>query len=138
VVDVAVVGDDQPVALVDRPEFAALSTGPRAHRAAAAAALNTAINSRTTQLLRTLREAAAAEPDLAARLVELREAQRQTAHVAGARIAGRELTVAEGDGLWVLITQEVYELLTGSAGWSPAEYEAWLTEAVIRLLCLDD
>ncbi len=27
VLDVAVVGDDDPVALVDRPEFAALSTG---------------------------------------------------------------------------------------------------------------
>ena len=78
VVDVAVVGDDDPVALVDRPEFAALSTGTRRERVLAAAALNTAINQRTTPLFRALREAAAVEPVLAQRLQSLRESQRET------------------------------------------------------------
>ena len=48
VVDVPAVGYDDPVALVDRPEFAALSTrGSTRERVLAAAALNTSINQRT-------------------------------------------------------------------------------------------
>jgi AcrR family transcriptional regulator len=138
VLDVAVVGDDQPVALMDRPEFAALSTGRHRQRAAAAAELNTAINRRTTGLQRALREAATVEPDLAARLVDMRDRQRMTVHIGGAMVAGRDLTTAEADGLWAVLSQETYELLTGSAGWSTAQYEEWLAEAIGRLLRLDD
>lgn len=138
VLDVAVVGDDEPVALMDRPEFAALSTGTHHQRAAAAAALNTAINRRTTGLQRALREAATVEPDLATRLVDMRERQRLTVHIGAAMVAGRELATDEADGLWAVLSQETYDLVTGSAGWSDAQYEAWLTEAVIRLLRLDD
>ena len=43
VLDVGVVGDDEPVALADRPEFTAMSQGSPGERAAAAAALVTAI-----------------------------------------------------------------------------------------------
>lgn len=138
VVDVAVVGDDEPVALMDRPEFAALSRGSRLQRAAAAARLVAGVNGRTAGLQRALREGAAADPDLASRLDEIRQAQRQTVRIAGAAIAGRELTPVEGDGLWVVITMEVYDLLTCSAGWTPVRYEQWLTDTIVRLLTLDD
>ena len=137
VLDVAVVGDDEPVALMDRPEFAALSTGGRKERATAAAALNAAINRRTTGLHRALREAAAVEPELAQRLHDSREGQRRTVHIAAAMVADREVSAAEGDGLWAVLTQEVYELLTERVGWSPAQYEEWLTETIIRLLQLE-
>jgi hypothetical protein len=30
----------------------------------------------------------------------------------------------------------VYELLTGSTGWSPAKYEEWLTGVMVRLFDL--
>ena len=43
VLDVGVVGDDEPVALAERPEFIALSHGSPGERAAAAAALVTGI-----------------------------------------------------------------------------------------------
>lgn len=138
VIDFAVVGDDRPVALMDRPEFAALSRGSHLQRAAAAASLVAAVNGRTVGLQRALREGAAADPALASRLDEIRQAQRQTVHIAGAAIAGRELTPLEGDGLWAVITVEVYDLLTGSAGWSRARYEQWLTDTIVRLLTLDD
>jgi hypothetical protein len=29
---------------------------------------------------------------------------------------------------------EVYWLLTGSCGWTPEEYEAWLAGAIVKLL----
>ena len=137
VLDVGVVGDDEPVALADRPEFIALSQGGPAERAAAASALVTAISRRTSGVQRTLREAAAVEPELAARLEEARARQRLNVQVGGAMVAGRELSRAEAEGLWAVLSVEGYELLTGSAGWSPEQYEKWLTGAITRLLDLD-
>jgi len=52
-------------------------------------------------------------------------------------VAGRELSSAEANGLWAVLSAEVYELLTGSAGWSPDQYEQWLAGAIIRLLDLE-
>ena len=138
VVDVAVVGDDEPVALIDRPEFAAISRGSRHERAVAAAALNTAINERTISLFIALREAAAVEPALATRLEVLRESQRRTIHDAAAVVAGREVAPRDADGLWALLSQDVYGLLCGSAGWSPTQYREWVAEAITTLLHLDD
>lgn len=134
VVDVAVVGDDDPVALVDRPEFAALSSGSRRERVLAAAALNTAINQRTIAVFRALREAAAVEPVLALRLQGLRESQRQTVHLALAMVAGREVVATQADGLWALLSQDVYELLVGSADWSPPQYQTWVAQAITTIL----
>ena len=136
VLDVGVVGDDEPVALADRPEFTALSQGGPGDRAAAAARLVTGIARRTAGVQRTLREAATGEPELAARLEEARERQRLNVQVGGAMVAGRELSGAEAEGLWAVLSQEVYELLTGSAGWSPEQYEQWVAGAITRLLNL--
>lgn len=136
VLDVAVVGDDQPVALMERAEFAALSQGGTGERTAAASSLVTAINRRTSGLQRALREAAAVEDTLAARLEDTRGRQRVTVQVGASAVAGRELTQDEADGLSAVLSMEVYELLTGSAGWSPAKYDTWLREALTRLLGL--
>ena len=137
VLDVGVVGDDEPVALAERPEFTALSQGSPGERAAAAAALVTAIGRRTSGVQRTLREAAAVEPELAARLEQARERQRRNVRAGGAMVAGRELSDAEAEGLWAVLSQEVYELLTDSAGWSPDQYEQWVAGAITRLLGLE-
>jgi AcrR family transcriptional regulator len=136
VLDVAVVGDDRPVALMERADFAALGRGDVGERTAAAAALVAAINSRTTGLQRALREAAASEAGLATRLEETRGRQRLTVRVGGSMVAGRELAQDEADGLSAVLSMEVYELLTGSAGWGPEKYEEWLADALTRLLGL--
>ncbi len=138
VLDVGVVGDDEPVALAERPEFTALAHGSPGERAAAAAALVTAISRQTSGVQRTLREAAATEPELAARLEEARGRQRLNVQDGGAMVAGRELSSAVATGLWAVLSAEVYELLTGSAGWSPDQYEQWLAGAIIRLLDLEN
>jgi AcrR family transcriptional regulator len=136
VLDVAVVGDDEPVSLMDRPEFTTLGQGSQAQRAAAAARLATAVNGRTAGLQRALREAAAAEPGLAARLEEARERQRLTVRAAVSMLTGREADATEAEGLSAVVSDEVYELLTGSTGWSPAKYEEWLTGVMVRLFDL--
>lgn len=53
-------------------------------------------------------------------------------------VTGREVTAVHADGLWALLSQEVYELLVDSTGWSPAQYQAWLAEAITTLLHLHD
>ena len=138
VFDVTVVGDDDPVALVDRPEFTALSAGARRERVLAAAALNTAINHRTSPMFRALREAAAVEPVLALRLQSLRMSQRETIRRALEMVGGQEVPATQADGLWALLSQEVYELLVGSAGWSSAQYQTWVAQAITTTLQLDE
>jgi hypothetical protein len=40
------------------------------------------------------------------------------------------------DVLWAMTSAEVYGLLTVGRGWSPDRYEAWLADALMRLLLL--
>ena len=136
--DVAIVGDDEPVALVQRPEFAALADGDLTARVAAAARLNAAAHTRTAGLLRALREGAGREPALAARLAAARDGNRATLLAGAARVAGRPLGADEGDGLWALLSPEVFELLTASAGWTTERYRRWVADTLVRLLTGDD
>lgn len=124
--DVAIAGDDQPVAVMGRPEFAALGEGDLESRLAAGAALVTEANRRTAGLISTLREAARSEPDLAERLAQSRRQHRDTARAGASLMAGRELTDTQADALWALVSAEVYELLTGAAGWDEGKYRTWV------------
>ncbi len=133
-IDVAIVGDDEPVDLTARPEFQVMSAGDLRARAAAAADLSATVNERTVGLLRTLREAAGRDPALAARLEEARSGHRATVHAGAPLVAGRPMDATESDGFWALLSPEVFELLTGSAGWSTQQYRRWLTRAVESLL----
>ena len=49
-------------------------------------------------------------------------------------IAGRAVDGAEADGLWAVLSPEMFELLTGSAGWSTQQYRRWLAGAMESLL----
>lgn len=132
--DVAIVGDDEPVDLTARPEFQTMSTGDLRTRVAAAAELSATVNERTVGLLRALREAAAREPALAARLEEARSGHRATVRAGATLIAGRAVEGTEADGLWAVLSPEMFELLTGSAGWSMQQYRRWLAGAMESLL----
>ncbi|MCR8897373.1 TetR/AcrR family transcriptional regulator [Gordonia sp. GONU] len=132
--DVAVVGDDRPVALAQRPEFAALSAGDRRERAAAGAALAADIYARTAGLYRALREGASFDPELASRLVEAYRRQRSDVRAAGEAVAGRTLAADEAEGLWAVISTEVYDLLVNNAGWTHIRYRNWIADATVRLL----
>jgi AcrR family transcriptional regulator len=126
VIDVAVVGDDQPVALAGRAEFAALGRGRRSERIAAAARLLAEVHGRTAGLARVIREAAASDDEMAGVLAATRERQRRDVADAAALIVGREITASERDGVWALTSPEVFLLLVEESGWSAPEYEAWM------------
>jgi AcrR family transcriptional regulator len=134
VVDVAVVGDDRPVALAERGDFAAMGRGRRADRIAAAARVVVSVNGRTAGLAKVLREAAASDDALADELRATRERQRRDVSAAFQLIVGREPTVAERDGLWALTSPDVYLLLVEESGWTPDQLEAWLAQALERLV----
>jgi AcrR family transcriptional regulator len=133
-IDVSVVGDAEPVPLAERPEFAALGVGTIAQRSAAAARLVTAIHERNAQLQLALAQGAASEPELA-RLVREAEARRRlNVRQAAELVTRRSVQDAEADALWAVTSADVFRLLTGGAGWSVPQYEAWVARAIAREL----
>ena len=133
-IDSGVVGDDAPVPLARRPEFAELSVGSFADRVASAARLITGINRRISGLRRALAEAAASEPELAAKLLEAENRRRVNTRQGFELITGREAGDEELDGVWAITGVDVFHLLTGIAGWSVARYEKWVADMLSRLL----
>jgi AcrR family transcriptional regulator len=134
VIDVAIVGDDEPVPLAQRPEFVAVGIGDRQARVEAVARLLTGLNRRVARLDRTFAHAAAGDADLAARLAETRERQRSTYRDGLTLVLEREPAPALVDGLWALGSAEVYLLLVESSGWTPEQYQSWLGDIVHRLV----
>jgi AcrR family transcriptional regulator len=132
--DVAVVGDSEPVPLSQRPEFTALGRGSTRERAEAAASLLRQIHARTGGIGRALREGAAGDPELDARVDDL-EARRRVNVADGARlIAQRPVSETERDGLWAVTSLEVYQLLVERNRWTPERYESWLATTILSLL----
>ena len=134
VVDHAVVGDDEPVPVAQRPEFLALGRGRRADRIAAAAALIAAINSRTGRFAALIREAAATDDEIAEVLRATRERQRRDTAAGVELILGRPPTIEERDGVWALLSPETYLLLVDVSGWSVEQYEAWMASTLAGVL----
>ena len=128
VIDVAVVGDSQPVALAERAEFAAIGRGNRKERIAAAARLVTNVHMRTAAFAKVIREAANSEPEIAAILAATRERQRRDVEAAVALVVDGEVGAADRDGVWALTSPEVYLLLVESSGWASEQYQAWMAE----------
>lgn len=134
VVDVAVVGDDEPVALMERAEFAALAEGDLVERAERGAHLAAAVNERTVELQPVWHVAADTDPGVAESLETALAQRRQTAVAALDLVAGHQLDRREAEGLAAIVGVEVYGLLVRDGGWTDEEYESWLAEVVVRQL----
>jgi len=133
-IDVAVVGDDEPVPLHDRPEFQALGRGSREQRARACARLVTGIHGRTSGLILALKQGAAADPALEDVLRDRETSRRADVELGARLVAGRDVAEEECDGLWALYDVSVYQLLIELRGWTATQYERWLADATDRLL----
>lgn len=139
--DVSIVGDDQAVAMADRPEIQAqlAQTDPRS-QLASFTKIVAQVNARVAPLYRILVSAAESDPDAAALLDELTR-QRQ----AGQRLIARSLAQAgalrpdlrerdAADVIHALMSPELYRLLVIDRGWKPERYERWLTSILIEQL----
>jgi hypothetical protein len=131
--DIAVTGDDRPIPLAERPEFAALASGRLQERAQAAARLLSSVHSHTKGLQRALREAAASDPDLEQMLRTNEEHQRADLERGAQLVYGKPPTPTLRDALWALCSFELYQLLVGRSGWSEPRYENWLAQMFLHL-----
>jgi AcrR family transcriptional regulator len=132
--EAAIVGDALPIAIADRPEFAALGEGDLPTRARAAARFVRAIHERTRGLESALREGAAGDEMLAAFLAEGDARRRRDVETGTRLVAGRDVGETDYDGLWALLSMEFFHLLVDRRGWTADQYEDWLTDALVRLL----
>jgi len=133
VLDVSVGGDDQAVAMADRPKVRSLISDEDAkNQLAGFAALLREIMARVGPVHRILADAARSDQDAASLLAEMarqrHEGQRGIARSlarSGALRAGvRERDAA--DIIHALASPEVYGLLVFDRGWSGERYEKWL------------
>lgn len=134
VIDVAVVGDEEQVAVAERDEFATLGRGRRAERMAQAAALVRTIHERTASYAKVLREAAPGDEQIAEALAATRARQRQDIAAGAALLVGRPPSTEEVDELWALLSPEVYLLLVDEASWAPDAYERWVATMLDRVV----
>lgn len=134
VIDAAVAGDDAPVALAERAEFVAMGHGRRPARIRAGARLLTTLYGRTAPIDKLLRQVAPAEKEIAELLSLAQDMQRRDIAAAFELIVGRPPSKAERDGAWAMASPEVYLLLVDGCGWTPEQYETWMSETMERSL----
>jgi AcrR family transcriptional regulator len=140
-IDVAIAGDHDPVAVLDRGWVAeAQSVGTAAEFLAVVGRVVRPAMTRSAGLVLAAFQAATTDDTLAGLARELNDQRTTTVAwiVDGLR---RRTTLRAGvsgrlaiDEVWLLMDPAVYERLTRHRGWTPARYEKWFTETVLRLL----
>ena len=140
VIDVAIVGDTQPVDVLGRDWMQAALTAPAAaERIAASAAAGRQIMERTGALFAVAQQAAAVEPLIAGFWQQGREQTRHGHAVFWTRMADDGLLDPGADLAWVIDTStilgsaETYLLITRLTGWDLDAYQDWLVTTGMRL-----
>lgn len=139
-IDVAIAGDDEPVAMLDR-EWA-----DRAGEATTAADLLTIATGvlgpaqvRSAGLVLAVLEGAVSEGELNALADQLIEQRAVTAGWlvdALARVAGRPAGLGRTeaiDTMWILMDPAVFDRLTRQRHWSVGQYQRWFARSALRL-----
>jgi AcrR family transcriptional regulator len=139
--DVATVGDEEPVAVAARPEIVAArdDADPRA-AIARHVAYSAALLDRAGDLIMVSVEAAGADPDMraaadagAAATHRVHLALAESLHARGALRDGLDPAGA-ADVMYALVSPHVHRLLRRHRGWSGERYRGWLEESLAREL----
>jgi AcrR family transcriptional regulator len=140
--DVRVVGDDEPVALLDRVGPASAKAESDQNRRVEMVASNiAAIHERTRRIDDLMLSAAGDDHEIAT----LREDIQQRQRLEGMRKA---VSVIQGpdalrpgltrdqavDVLWAIAGPDMHRLLRKNRQWEPDQYREWLTDSIHRLL----
>jgi len=138
--DVATVGDEQPIAVADRPP---IQDAVRQADLPAAIDFTADLFERAGDLIMVTVQAADADPDMRAAADAGAHATRQlwgtlteSLHNAGALRPGLTARTA-ADILYALASPHTHQLLRRHCGWTAEQYRAWLTDAVTRQLLAD-
>jgi AcrR family transcriptional regulator len=141
VLDTSIAGDDQPLAVQERPDVASLFTESDPNLLLIGfARVTTAINERTNDVYRVLVSAAGSDPAAAELLGQIREQRdrgqgqiaRSLARVRALKPGMREREAA--DVIHALMSPEVYRLLVFDRGWPAERYERWLATTLAQQL----
>jgi AcrR family transcriptional regulator len=139
--DTSIAGDEQPLAVHERPEVAAAldERDPKA-LLARLAGVTAAINRRTNDVHHVLMTAADSDP-AAAQLADDVRRQRDRGQGRIARSLARADALKPGlrerdaaDVIHAFMSPELYRLLVRDRGWTPERYERWLAEALVQQL----
>lgn len=139
--DLALKGDDADAPVAVRPWYVAVLEEPDPERKLRQlAAASCTVKQRIAAILRVIRDAAPSDEDIGAlwALIQSDFHDNQGAIVASLH---KRKTLAPGldatratDILWTLNHPDVWLLLVGERGWTPAEFETWLGDTAIGQL----
>lgn len=141
VLDVSIAGDDEAIAMPDRPQVRALVSDPDPkNKLTGFAALLRDLMARTAPVHRILADAARSDQAAASLLAEIAQQRQDGQHRITSTIARsgalrpglRERDAA--DIIHALASPEVYGLLVSDRGWSGERYEHWLASILIDQL----
>ena len=143
-IDVAIVGDDEPVAVLDRSwaQAAVEADTARGFLAVVAGVLGSA-QERSAGLVLAAFEAASTDAELAELAGQLAAQRATTAGWIVDQLA-RKAPLREGcgrgeavDTVWILMDPAVFDRLTRQRQWTSQQYQRWLASSVDRLLLGD-
>ena len=141
VFDVTVVGDDEPVPMMQRPFVRQIDEepDPRAKMRIFAQHLR-ATGERTSGILSVIESAAGTDPEIAQVWRTLQD-QRRYGMGAAARTFDEAGILRDGlnvdqaaDLLWFFSGPWAYRALVAGRGWSPRDFEAWVAETLVTQL----
>jgi AcrR family transcriptional regulator len=141
VFDVAVVGDDEPVPMVEREFVQRTTAQPDPRRKLLGYGAHVAeVNGRSGPVQLVVREAAAVDPGAADVWSQL-QAERFTGMTLFATHLGEgghlreDVSVDEArDVLWALNSVELWDLLVNHRGWADNRYGAWVGQQLVTAL----
>ncbi len=140
-VDIAIAGDDEPIAVMDRAEAQAAFEAPTAEQMVEGFSHGAAtLLARAGRILAAADAAAHTDPELAEacirghryRLVDMRRIA-DALDEAGALRAGLDAEAA-ADLLWILVSPDTYRAFTVVQGWDDERYRRWLADTMARTL----
>jgi TetR/AcrR family transcriptional regulator of autoinduction and epiphytic fitness len=139
--DVTLVGDDEPVALPERPESLAVRAEPDPHRFLAGyAAIASGVSRRLSPIYVAIRGAAAADPE-AALVWQVIGAERRRGggNVVAMTMSRTKLRAGldperAADVVWALVDPGLYHSLVRERGWPHDDFTAWLGSTLQREL----
>jgi TetR/AcrR family transcriptional regulator of autoinduction and epiphytic fitness len=140
-VDFSVVGDEEPLPLLERPQILATLQETDPLRLITAFVHDIyEIMSRMSPIFALLRATAKSEPEIGSMLESLLKERLQGMAFFVNQVANigplRENLSAEqaAETVWTLSSGEVFQLLIEDLGWTREQYETWLWDALTRLL----
>lgn len=141
VLDVAIAGDHEPVAIRDRPAAAVVEAEPDGVRKLQLfAEMATTIASRYEPVDRMMRSAAAVDPDVEDQLAQAEQGRLAgmtdfARHLHGAGVLRDGMTAEEaGQRIWSLHGAHLYRQLHVVLGWSHEQVSAFLADLLVAAL----